>query len=340
MTDLVARAHALADDLLFPAATEVDTKGEVPSSHFDALAAEGFYGLAAPKEAGGPGADLPTIVQVLEVMAGGCLSTMFTWIQHHGLVAALSQAGNPDSAELRDRYLSALISGELKAGAAFAAVIPTPPRLRAERVEGGYLLDGEAPFVSGWGVIDLLQLCARDGDTVISAIIDPVAGERLEARPLDLVAAQGTSTVHLGFTRYFLADERVYGTTPHADFVAGNTFASRLNGCAPLGSAARAARLIEDLGKADVAAGIRAEIDAVRGRLDAALADPPSLPAARAAGAELAFRAAGALVAANGSTSVLAGRHPQRLVREATFLLVAVSRPEIKTGLLELFSRN
>ncbi|OXM52406.1 acyl-CoA dehydrogenase, partial [Amycolatopsis alba DSM 44262] len=69
-------------------------------------------------------------------------------------------------------------------------------------------------------------------------------------------------------------------------------------------------------------------------------ADPPSLPAARAAGAELAFRAAGALVAASGSTSVLAGRHPQRLVREATFLLVAASRPEIKSGLLELFSRR
>ncbi|OLZ59672.1 acyl-CoA dehydrogenase family protein [Amycolatopsis keratiniphila] len=337
MTDLVTRAQALADDLLFPAATEVDLKGEVPSSHFDALAAEGFYGLAAPKEAGGPGADLPTIVQVLETLAGGCLSTMFTWIQHHGLVAALTTA---DNAELRDRYLPRLVSGELKAGAAFAAVIPTPPRLRAERVEGGYLLDGEAPFVSGWGVIDLLQLCARDGDTVVSAIIDPVAGEQLEARPLDLVAAQGTATVHLVFTRYFLPDDRVYGKIAHADFVAGNTFASRLNGCAPLGLAARAARLIEELGKPGVAAGIRAEIDVVRGRLDAALADPPSLPAARAAGAELAFRAAGALVAANGSTSVLAGRHPQRLVREATFLLVAASRPEIKSGLLELFSRN
>lgn len=337
MTDLVARAQALADDLLFPSASEVDLKGEVPSSHFDALAAEGFYGLAAPKEAGGPGIELPTIVRVLEALAGGCLSTMFTWVQHHGLVAGLSTT---DRADLRERYLPALISGELKAGASFAAVIPTPPRLRAERVEGGYLLDGEAPFVSGWGVIDLLQLCARDGDTVISAIIDPVAGEQLEVQSLDLVAAQGTSTVHLGFTRYFLADERVYGKTPHAEFVAGNTFPSRLNGCAPLGLAARAARLIEELGKADVAAGIRAEIDAVRERLDAGLADPPSLPAARAAGAELAFRAAGALVAANGSTSVLAGRHPQRLVREATFLLVAASRPEIKTGLLELFSRN
>ncbi|MFC9251673.1 acyl-CoA dehydrogenase family protein [Amycolatopsis thailandensis] len=337
MTDPVARAQALADDLLFPAATEVDLKGEVPSSHFDALAAEGFYGLAAPQEAGGPGVDLPTIVGVLEALAGGCLSTMFTWVQHHGLVAGLSAT---DRADLRERYLPALLKGELKAGAAFAAVIPTPPRLRAERVEGGYLLDGEAPFVSGWGVIDLLQLCARDGDTVISAAVDAVAAEGVEVQPLDLVAAQGTSTVHLGFTRCFVADERVYGKTPHAEFVAGNTFPSRLNGCAPLGLAARAARLIDDLGKADVAAGIRVEIDAVRGRLDAGLADPPSLPPARAAGAELAFRAAGALVAANGSTSVLGGRHPQRLVREATFLLVAASRPEIKSGLLELFSRD
>lgn len=337
MADLVTKAHELADDLLFPAAAEVDLKGEVPSSHFDALAAEGFYGLAAPPEAGGPGVGLPEITQILEALAGGCLSTMFTWVQHHGLVAGLVGS---DREDLRERYLPALVSGELKAGAAFAAVIPTPPRLRAERVDGGYFLDGEAPFVSGWGIIDLLQVCARDGDTVVGAIIEPVAGTELTVEPLGLVAAQGTATVHLGFTRYFLPDDRVYLRVPHADFLAGNAFISRLNGCAPLGLAARAARLLDELGKPEAAAGIRAEIDAVRIRLDAGLADPPSLPAARAAGAELAFRAAGTLVAATGSTSVLAGRHPQRLVREATFLLVAASRPEIKAGLLELFSRG
>ncbi|WP_410658700.1 acyl-CoA dehydrogenase family protein [Amycolatopsis sp. lyj-112] len=44
------------------------SKGEVPSSHFDALAAEGFYGLAAPQEVGGPGIDLPTITGVLEAL--------------------------------------------------------------------------------------------------------------------------------------------------------------------------------------------------------------------------------------------------------------------------------
>jgi hypothetical protein len=39
-------------------------------------------------------------------------------------------------------------------------------------------------------------------------------------------------------------------------------------------------------------------------------------------------------VAAVGSRAVLAGKHAQWLVREATFLLVAASRPEIKDELL------
>jgi alkylation response protein AidB-like acyl-CoA dehydrogenase len=57
------------------------------------------------------------------------------------------------------------------------------------------------------------------------------------------------------------------------------------------------------------------------------------MPAARAAASEFAFRAAGAAVAAAGSSGILAGRHPQRLAREALFLLVFGSRPAIKEHL-------
>ena len=72
----------------------------------------------------------------------------------------------------------------------------------------------------------------------------------------------------------------------------------------------------------------------VRSALDDA--GPPTMPAVRAAAAELAFRAAGALVIAGGSTSILAGAHPQRLAREAMFLLVFGSRPAIKANLTAL----
>jgi alkylation response protein AidB-like acyl-CoA dehydrogenase len=326
VTDLVARARAIADEVLFPAAAEVDATGVVPRGHWDLLAAEGFYGIAVDDALG-----LPETVAILEAFAGGCLSTMFTWVQHHGLTRGLYGTANE---ALRERYLEDLAAGRLRGGVAYAGVIPAPPRTRAKRVDGGYVFDGEAPFVSGWGIVDLLQLAGRDGDTVVSAVIDPVEAPHLTVEPLTLVAAQGTATVRLAFDGFFVPDERIYSTAPYEEFVAGNAFASRLNGCAPLGIADRAARLIEEAGRADVADRLRKEIGDVRDRLDGGLIDASSMPAARAAAVELAYRAAGAVVAAAGSRAILAGQHGQRLVREATFLLVAAGRPEIKASLL------
>jgi alkylation response protein AidB-like acyl-CoA dehydrogenase len=80
-----------------------------------------------------------------------------------------------------------------------------------------------------------------------------------------------------------------------------------------------------------------AELASIRDRLDRAGAD--TMPAARAAAAEFAFRAAGAAVTATGSRGILVGEHPQRLAREAAFLLVFGSRPAIKEDLLALLER-
>jgi len=77
---------------------------------------------------------------------------------------------------------------------------------------------------------------------------------------------------------------------------------------------------------------LRKEIGDTRDRLDGGLIDAASMPAARAAASELAYRAAGAVVAAGGSRAILTGEHGQRLVREAAFLLVAAGRPEIKAS--------
>jgi alkylation response protein AidB-like acyl-CoA dehydrogenase len=336
VTDLVAEARALADDMLFPAATQVDLSGVVPRSHFDALAAAGLYGVAAPVADGGPGLGLPELVAVIEALAGGCLSTAFTWLQHHALVAGLAGTSN---AGLRAKYLPALVAGDLRAGVAYTGVIPTPPRVRAESVEGGYRFDGEAPFVSGWGGIDLLQLSGRDGDTVVSAVVEPVIGPGLKARPLALTAAQGTATVQLDLDGYFVPTERVFDEQPYAGFVAGKTFASRLSGCLAVGLAERCARLLVNAGEEETAEALRAEQQLIRTRLDAALTDPPALPAARAAASGLAYRSAGALATAAGSRAILAGSPAARFVREATFLLVAASRPDIRAELLGLTLR-
>ena len=48
MSDAVALARQLADDLLFPDAMRVDVLDRLPSAHIDALAAAGLYGAIAP----------------------------------------------------------------------------------------------------------------------------------------------------------------------------------------------------------------------------------------------------------------------------------------------------
>jgi len=92
-------AREIAEHVLFPVADGVDADGEIPDSHFETLAADGFYGLAAPGE---EGVTPSVLVDVMETLCGGCLATAFTWMQHHGVVAGL--AGSPNTA-LQDRYL-------------------------------------------------------------------------------------------------------------------------------------------------------------------------------------------------------------------------------------------
>jgi alkylation response protein AidB-like acyl-CoA dehydrogenase len=361
VTSPLDRAAALADDVLQPAAAEVDASGVIPPSHFTSLAAAGLYGVALAEPAALPA--------VTEVLAAGCLATTFTWMQHHGPVRTLAGLGDP--------RVGAAAAGELRCGVALAGAVPDPPLLWATRVDGGWRLDGQAPLVTGWGLIDLVLVAARDVATadapdedalIVTALLDAHAAPGLTARPLALLAADASRTVQLRFDGVHLPDELVTGQTMRTAFLAGMTASARVNGALALGVAGRCVRLIADTGRADaVAEQLRVDLDATRAELDAALAaafaeqapdagSPPAggIPAcaptsaatgappgaaarmatARAAASALAHRAAGALVVAAGSPALLHDHPAGRLVREAAFTLVAAGRAEIRTELL------
>jgi alkylation response protein AidB-like acyl-CoA dehydrogenase len=325
-------------DVLAADAVDVDRTGVVPGSHWQLLADEGLYGLAAPAEAGGPGLQFPEIVDVLERMSGACLATAFTWVQHHGAVLSLAMSQN---IALRDELLADAVAGRTRCGVAFAGVVPDVPRMRATRVDGGWQLTGHAPFVSGWGVIDALQVSARDveSDDVVAGIIEAHAQPGITAvEPLELVAADASRTVSLTVDGLVVPDERVVSRVPRPAFQANQVFGSRINGTLPIGLARRCAQLLDEGGQADAAARVLAECDAVRARLDAGLGDMALLLQARADGAELAVRAASALVVAGGGPSLLRGAQAQLLARNAVFTLVAASRPELKQLLLQRFA--
>ena len=184
--------------------------------------------------------------------------------------------------------------------------------------------------MTGWGLIDTLHAAARDeNDDIIWALLDAEPGDALTVEPLELVAVMASRTAQVNLHTYFVPSERVTHVLPFSQWQLADAAGLRTNGSLALGLTARCCALIGRSELDDQLASVRAEFD------DCA---PEKLPAARAAAAELAVRAASALVVAHGSRSIRADSNSQRLAREAMFLLVFGTRPAIRASLLGLLA--
>jgi alkylation response protein AidB-like acyl-CoA dehydrogenase len=310
--DVVARAQQLADEVLFPAARATDAADAVPLEILDSLAEAGLYGSALD-------VDFPTICAVQEALASGCLTTAFLWAQHLGLLHRLAASGDE---ALQDRWLGRLASGTVRAGLALGGALPQPT-LRARPEGGAWVLDGVSPFVSGWGRIDVVHTAARVGDDVVWLIVDAQEGAELHVERLRLAVLDATATVRATFDGLTVATDRTTGRHPAGGPTPPEVL--RLHAALALGITSRCCRLLGPTPLDDELAACRAELDRL---------DPETIPSSRAAAGELAVRAAAALSVAEGSRSLLAADHAQRLAREALFTLVYALRPDSKDALL------
>jgi alkylation response protein AidB-like acyl-CoA dehydrogenase len=244
------------------------------------------------------------------------------WVQHHGAVAAISFGPN---AELRDELLASLARGEKRATVAFAGLLPRP-LLHARPDGDAWVVAGTAPWITGWDRTDFVHLSARtEEDDVVWLLADARESERLQVTPLHLLAVNASATVTARFDELVVPGERLTGRHPWAEWPARDAAMLRTNGSLPIGVAERCCRLIGPSPLDDELADRLAALDA---------ATPETMPAARAAASAFAVRAATALVAHSGSKAVVAGNHAERLLREATLLLVFGSRPSIRKALL------
>ena len=324
--ELVDRAAQLADNHLFPSALEVDASGVVPSLQLDLVRDAGFHGLFAPVEFGGLGASPETQWAVHESLSGGCLTTSFVWAQHAGPSKAAIETTGP----MRQRWAEALATGESRGGVAFAHLNrPGTPVLLAEPRAGGWEFSGSAPFVTGWGHIDVVLTAARHNDSVVWAMLDAQDCETISSRRLTLAAIDSAVTVELSFDKHPVAEASVISVENFAEWTDRYRKGLRANGSNPLGVAARAAKL---LGPSLLDGQL---IDA-RDRINAATVE--ELPAARALLGDLCVRATSALIANVGGSALFMEQQAQRLARESLFLLVQGQPPEIKEHHMRLLT--
>src|SRR5262249_55057099 len=149
-----------------------------------------------------------------------CGVTTFTQAQHHGPSRMIASGPNDT---LKHLLLPDLAAGRRMCAISFAHLRrPGPPVLRAEPVEGGYRLNGTAPWVTCWGLMAEVVFGATlpDGRFVFlwspgdradfpdlfdgSAPPDGAWGSLHASAPLPLCAMNASATVELTLSDWFI----------------------------------------------------------------------------------------------------------------------------------------
>jgi alkylation response protein AidB-like acyl-CoA dehydrogenase len=313
-------AESVARDVLAPAADRIEDDPGLLDSCLAALAGAGLYDVVLSDE--------PLLMErTVEALACGCLTVALVWMQHHGAVVGV--AGS-DRGRLRAEWLSPLLNGAVRATTTFAGVLPAP-LLRVEFRDGHHVLNGEAPWISGWSTAGVVNVSARDpSDRILWLLVDTCPTEALTVEPVELMALNASHTVHAQCRELVVPDDRLVGSVSVDEWRATDVNRLRINGYLALGLARRCALSARD-------AGLDAAVDRCRSALDAATS--VDVAAVRALAGRLALQAAAAALVAGGSQEVIRGRAAERLAREALVLLVFGTRPAIRASLLEGLSR-
>jgi alkylation response protein AidB-like acyl-CoA dehydrogenase len=356
------RARAVADGTLFPAAQTTDTADLVPRSNLDALRDAGLNGTQGPTDVqGGLGADHSEARAIFEAVTGGCGATAFVWAQHHGAVRRCVGGDGP----ARQTWLPRLCDGTASAGIGFAYLRrPGPAVVRATPAGDGWRLDGEAPWITGWGLADVFVTMARaDDHRVVTVLVDrPYERSELVAGPpLRLAAMGSTGTVALRFQGLVMDADSVIGVQTPAAWSLRDRVGSALPSAAPLGIADRAIRLLgerdhptpelleatgslresleerrraaDEVARAVAAASSGDDAEALESAIDMGTLE-------RERGLDLARRATDALVAASGGGAMSLAHPAQRLSREATFYLIQAQTGSLRAATLDRLTRE
>ena len=171
---LMDRAYKLAVERFAPRAAESDREAAFPIEDYADLHSSGLLALCVPEQYGGLGADFETYCLVSEQLARGNASTALTYNMHASTMLMMSEVIKdlemPPDVRQRHQELTARRYLEVVEQGVFYGQPHSEPiesgdadqltvgghrfGTRAERVDGGYLVNGYKFFVSSSGVAD------------------------------------------------------------------------------------------------------------------------------------------------------------------------------------------
>jgi acyl-CoA dehydrogenase len=215
--ELRASARGFIERELTPHAQEWEDERWFPDDVFAKLAAQGLLGLKYPTEYGGQGGDYlhdaVFIEELARVGSGGTAA---------GIGAHVNIATPPiwkfGSEEQKQRYLVPAIRGE-KIGALGitepgAGSDVASLRTRAERADGGWLVNGEKTYITNGVrahfIVTAVKTSAEGGHHGISFLIID-RGEGVSSSKLEKLGWHASDTATIAFEDVFVPEENLLG---------------------------------------------------------------------------------------------------------------------------------
>lgn len=207
-----------AADKIAPIAAQIDQDDAFPIELWPQMGALGLHGITVEEEYGGLGLGYLEHVVAVEEVARASASVSLSYGAHSNLcVNQLRRWGNPDQ---KAKYLPKLVSGEhigsLAMSEAGAGSDVVSMRLRADRVAGGWRLNGTKFWITNATYADTLIVYARTGPDAGSKGITAFLVEKgfpgfSIGQKIDKLGMRGSPTAELVFDDCFVPDENVMG---------------------------------------------------------------------------------------------------------------------------------
>lgn len=154
------------NEQVIPRADELDQAHEFPRDPFRQLGELGLFGMRYPEDVGGAGMDLVSFCLALAEIARGSMSLAgCAAMQSLMGTKFLHMLGNDDIRErlfrpaLQGQKIGAICMTEPNAGSDLGGIAT-----RAEKVDGGYRLNGQKMWVTSAPVADFFTVFARSGE--------------------------------------------------------------------------------------------------------------------------------------------------------------------------------
>ncbi len=205
-----------AADRIAPLAAEIDANDRFPIELWPEMGALGLHGITVAEEDGGLGLGYLEHVLACEEVGRASASVGLSYGAHSNL--CVNQIARWASPEQKAKYLPALISGDHVGSLAMsetgAGSDVMSMKLRADAVQGGYVLNGTKFWITNAAYADTLVVYANTsggGRGITTFLIEKSMEGFSIGQKIDKMGMRGSPTAELVFNDCFVGEEQIMG---------------------------------------------------------------------------------------------------------------------------------